>query len=245
VLQIKDLDVAPAAARQDAPLRALIADRDADTRRIYADFLTLSDYLIEQSEDGRDALAKVFSRQPDILVTDTHLPGINGFELCALLRQDTATRSIPIVMVTANAFGGDMQRAERAGADTVLSKPCGAETLFAEIQRLLQLSADLRERSRAARERMHGQLTRSGALLDRSRTRRTMLSSAHARHDTTTPPIAPPALLCPECGRPLRYVRSHIGGVTAQNSEQWDYFECAAGCGTFQYRERTRKLRRV
>jgi two-component system cell cycle response regulator DivK len=237
--------VAPAAGRQDVPLLALIADRDEETRRIYAEYLTLSDYRSEQAEDGRDALAKVFSRHPDIVITETHLPGISGFDLCVLLRQDTATRGIPIVMVTGAAFAADVQRAETAGADAVLSKPCRPETLVAEIQRLVQLSAELRERSRAARERLHGQLTRSGTLLDRSRTRRTMLSSAHTRHDTTTPPIAPPALICPECAQPLRYVRSHIGGVTAQNSEQWDYFECTGGCGTFQYRERTRKLRRV
>ena len=77
---------------------------------MYAEFLTLSDCLIEQADDGRDALAKVFSRQPDIVITETHLPGINGFELCALLRQDTATRSIPIVMVT----GDDVRRRRAA-----------------------------------------------------------------------------------------------------------------------------------
>jgi CheY-like chemotaxis protein len=226
-------------------LLALIVDRDADTRRIYAEFLTLSDCVIEQADDGRDALAKVFARRPDIVVTETHLPGINGFDLCALLRHDTATRGIPIVLVAGEAFPTDVQRAQTAGADAVLAKPCRPETLLAEMQRLVRLSAELRERSRATRERMHDQVTRSGTLLDRSRTRRKMLSSAHARHDTTTPPIRPPALMCPECTQTLRYVRSHIGGVTAQNSEQWDYFECLSGCGTFQYRERTRKLRRV
>jgi DNA-binding response OmpR family regulator len=229
----------------DAPLLALIAERDADTRRMYADFLTLSDCRIEQADDGRDALAKVFSYQPDIVVTEAQLPGINGFELVALLRQDTATRCMPIVMVTGEALTADVQRAETAGADAVFAKPCHPETLFAEIQRLVHLSAELRERSRATRERLHHQLTRSGMLLARSRTRRTMLNNSHTRHETTTPPIAPPVVMCPECDQPLRYVRSHIGGVTARNSEQWDYFECTAGCGTFQYRERTRKLRRV
>jgi CheY-like chemotaxis protein len=236
---------APAAGRREATLLALIADHDADTRRMYAEFLTLSDCLIEQADDGREALAKIFSRQPDIVITETHLPGINGFELCALLRQDTATRGIPIVLVTGEMVAADMQRAETAGADAVLAKPCRPETLLAEMQRLVRLSAELRERSRAARERMQDQVTRSGTLIDRSRKRRMMLSSAHARHDTTTPPITPPALMCPECAHTMRYVRSHIGGVTAQNSEQWDYYDCAAGCGTFQYRERTRKLRRV
>jgi CheY-like chemotaxis protein len=226
-------------------LHALIADRDADTRRIYAEFLTLSDCLIEQADDGRDALAKVFSRRPHIVVTETQLPGISGFDLCSLLRNDTATRGIPIVLVTGDTVAADRERAETVGADAVLAKPCRPETLFAEMQRLVRLSTELRERSRATRERLHDQVARSGALLDRSRTRRTMLSSAHTRHDTTTPPIMPPALTCPECAHTLRYLRSHIGGVTAQNSEQWDYFDCATGCGTFQYRERTRKLRRV
>jgi len=130
---VKDFMVAPAAARQDAPLVALIADRDAETRRIYAEFLALSDCRIEQAEDGREALAKVFSRQPDVVVTETHLPGINGFELCALLRQDTATRSIPIVLVTGESVDIDVERAETAGADAVLTKPCPPATLFTAI----------------------------------------------------------------------------------------------------------------
>ena len=236
---------APVPEQRPAPLVALIADRDAETRRIYAEFLAPSDCRIEQAEEGRDALAKVFSRQPDVVVTETHLPGINGFELCVLLRQDTATRSLPILLVAGETFDADLERAESAGADALLAKACSPATLFAEIQRLVELSGDLRERSRATRERMQSQLARSEALIDRSRTRRQMLNSAHTRHDTTTPPIAPPLLKCPECDHPLRYLRSHIGGVTAQNSEQWDYFDCPAACGTFQYRERTRKLRRV
>ncbi len=72
-----------------------------------------------------------------------------------------------------------------------------------------------------------------------------MLSRAYDRHDTTEPPVAPPALVCPSCDQPLRYVKSHIGGVSVRHQEQWDYFECEGGCGTFQYRQRTRKLRRV
>src|SRR4029453_10953210 len=124
----------PAAGRQEAPLLALIADRDPDTRRTYVEFLRRSDYRIEQADDGRDALAKVFSQQPDIVVTETHLPGINGFDLCALLRRDTATRTIPIVLVTGDALAADVQRAETAGADGVLAKPCRPETLLAEMQ---------------------------------------------------------------------------------------------------------------
>ncbi len=52
-------------------------------------------------------------------------------------------------------------------------------------------------------------------------------------------------MTCPRCDRPLLYEKSHVGGVNARELEQWDYFECPQGCGTFQYRQRTRKLRRV
>ena len=43
----------------------------------------------------------------------------------------------------------------------------------------------------------------------------------------------------------LRYAKSHIGGVSAKQSEQWDDYECSDGCGSFQYRQRTRKLRKI
>ena len=50
---------------------------------------------------------------------------------------------------------------------------------------------------------------------------------------------------CPECGTELRYERSYVGGVPAGPIEQWDYFNCSAACGRFQYRQRTRQLRRI
>jgi hypothetical protein len=71
------------------------------------------------------------------------------------------------------------------------------------------------------------------------------LSRTFHRHDTTKPPTAPPDLVCPVCDRRLVYQRSHIGGVSERHAEQWDDYECLAGCGVFQYRQRTRTLRKV
>ena len=226
---------------------ALLVDRDIDTRQMYAEYLRLSVCNIDEAEDGREALAKAITGHPDIVVTETRLPGISGFDLCRLLREDALTRTIPIVFVTGDAFDADVKRAAAAGADAVLVKPCLPEHLAGEIRRLLDQSHELRERARVVREKFALQLSRSEQLLDRSRevSRRTMLSRAHNRRDTVDPPNPPPSLLCPTCDKPLKYTRSHIGGVNERNAEQWDYFECAAGCGTFQYRQRTRKLRRV
>jgi hypothetical protein len=96
------------------------------------------------------------------------------------------------------------------------------------------------------RARLAAQVTRSNA----SQTgveagERRALSRQFSREDTTTPPDAPPALVCPACDQPLLYMRSHVGGVSERHREQWDYFDCPNGCGSFQYRQRTRKLRRV
>jgi CheY-like chemotaxis protein len=226
---------------------ALLVDRDADTRRMYAEYLRLSGCDVDEAEDGREALAKAVARHPDVVVTDTRLPGINGFDLCLLLRRDPSTTRIAIVLVSGDAFENDVRRAERVGADVVLTKPCLPEKLVGEIRRLLDASAELRTRGAAARAKFAEQADRSQQFIDKSHgnMRRVMLSRAHKRADTTEPPTSPPALICPQCDSPLKYVHSHVGGVSARHSEQWDYFECGGGCGTFQYRERTRKLRKV
>jgi CheY-like chemotaxis protein len=231
----------------DHPPLALLVDRDPDTRKMYAEYLRLWACDVDEAGDGREALAKAITRHPDVVVTETRLPGINGFDLCQLLRRDPSTTRIPIVFVTGDAFEGDLRRAERSGADAVLTKPCLPEKLLAEIRRVLQLSAELRTRGNNARAKFAEQAERSQVLIDRSHghMRRVMLSRAHKRADTTEPPTTPPALICPQCDLPLKYVHSHVGGVSARHPEQWDYFECTAGCGTFQYRERTRKIRRV
>jgi len=227
---------------------ALLVDRDGDTRKRYAHHLRLADACeIVEAEDGREALAKALSRHPDVIVTDTRLPGINGFQLCTLLRRDTSTSGIPIILVTADAFDAEVRRAARVGADAVLAKPCLPEHLEHEIRRVLQQSIELRARGKDARQRGHEEIERSQELIDRSKAnvRRVMLSRTHVRSETTEPPTAPPVLVCPRCDLQLRYLRSHIGGVSERHAEQWDYFECTAGCGTFQYRERTRKLKKV
>src|SRR5471032_2442239 len=109
--------------------RALIVDHDPDTRRMYVEYLTRSAWVVEEAADGREALAKALTQRPDIIVTETRLPGMSGFDLCDLLRTDAATCGTPIVVVTASALDADVQRAQRVGADTVFIKPCLPATL--------------------------------------------------------------------------------------------------------------------
>jgi len=228
-----------------APPTTLLVDRDADTRQLYAAYLRQAQCRIEEAEDGREALAKAISRHPDIVVTETRLPGISGLDLCALLRNDSVTAAIPIVFVTGDAHAPDVERAAAAGADAVLIKPCLPETLAVEMRRVLSRSHELREHARRIKDKVVVQLDRARELIDRSQQqqRRHMLSREYDRHQTVHPPVAAPPLVCPLCDQPLTYQHSHIGGVSARNPEQWDYYECPGGCGLFQYRQRTRRVR--
>jgi two-component system cell cycle response regulator DivK len=239
--------ISSSSSAQSHDVLALLVDRDTDTRAMYAQYLRLAACDIAEAEDGPDALAKALSRHPDVIVTETRLSGIDGYQLCSLLRHDPTTHSIPIVVVTGDAFPADVERARKAGADAVLVKPCLPERLLVEMRRVLETSAELRQHAHAVRTKLSTQLTRAERAMERSREtmRNYPLSRAYNRHTTTTPAVPPPALICPVCDHSLAYLRSHVGGVSERHAEQWDYFECPAGCGTFQYRQRTRKLRRV
>ena len=186
---------------------------------MYAEYLRLSSaWQVEEAADGREALAKAISRSPAVVITETRLPGMSGFDLCQLLRADTLTAGAAIIVVTGDGLETDIRRARMSGADTVLVKPCLPERLHAEIQQLVE---------------RRGELGGGHA-------------SPYASQSEHDPPFfTPPSVLCPSCDAALRYVRSHMGGVGTRVREQWDYFECTAGCGTFQYRQRTRKLRKV
>src|SRR6266550_5898081 len=169
-----------AAWNADPPL-ALIVDRDADTRRLYAEYLRLAACVVEEAEDGREALAKAISHQPDVIITETRLPGMSGLELCDLLRSDASTRNIPIVIVTADAF--HVPGEQMPAADAVLFKPCLPESVLAEIYRLLDRSIDLHDVTRVIHETMSKRLadvdgTDSGF-------RRTILSRTYQRVETT------------------------------------------------------------
>lgn len=215
-----------------ARFRALLVESEQETRALYAQHLRLAEFEIDEAADGREALAKALTRHFDAIVTATALPGLSGYELCHLLRRDAVTRVVSIVALTGKTGAADIERAFRAGANSVLEKPCSPERLHAEIVRIVHASLNAERRPPAAPQQLAGPIVRRRAK-----------SHVHHRGDTDAPPIAPPELRCPRCYGELLYQRSHLGGVSARFPEQWDYFECPARCGTFQYRQRTRKLR--
>lgn len=120
---------------------ALLADPDDDSRAMYATYLRFSGWKTIDTPDGRHALARARAARVDVVVTESRLFGIDGYELCELLRRDPATRTVPIVMVTADVFPADIVRGYAAGADIVLTKPCLPDALLDNIRHLRARSA--------------------------------------------------------------------------------------------------------
>jgi CheY-like chemotaxis protein len=207
--------------------RLLLVEPDAAAHDLYRTYLIPRRYLVEHALDGPEALAKAVTDPPDVVVIEARLPGIDGFALCELLRSDPATRSVPLVALTAAARPTVHARLLVCGASSVLVKPCLPETLWGALQ-TVRPNAPVRVDPPPVEHRIARSLARQ-----------------HQRYETTVPPLDPPALRCPQCDAALKYVRSHVGGVSVKFSEQWDQYRCPQGCGDFQYRHRTRKVSRL
>jgi len=220
------------------PIRILVADADGDTRCKYRESLTRAGCDVVDAEDGRDALVRALAKPPTLVITETRLPILDGYALCEILRRDSTTRTVPILVVTGEVCAADLDRARAAGADAVLLKPVAPDVLLKEIQRLLEDSF-LRTQSGVSGET----IPMSPESVDGQRRR--WQARAYRRTETTAPPIRPPFLHCPACDGELIYERSYLGGVSDKHPEQWDGYKCPGSCGTFEYRQRTRKLRRV
>jgi len=240
VMRQRTEDLAPSLA----PTRLLIANADADARAGYRNAFVHAGYEVVEASDGRDALVKAFVEKPVLIVTELALPFLDGCALCDILSRDPLTAAVPILVVTAEANRVRAERALRVAADGVVVEPTTPDTIVCEARRILETPRERRISARGARYRA----TASQPQPDDRRapqTRRVTHTRAHQRFTTTSPPKAPPALSCPTCDRGLKYEQSHVGGVNDRHAEQWDYFVCPSGYGVFQYRHRTRRVRRV
>jgi CheY-like chemotaxis protein len=116
----------------------LLVEDDRDGRRLYAEWLTLAGFRVEQAHNGLQALERALDTVPDVVVTDLNIPGIDGYELTKRLKNDPRTRGVPVLAVTGYAaFAADPGRAQRAGCDAVLEKPCSPEDLEAAVRNLI------------------------------------------------------------------------------------------------------------
>src|SRR5262249_12461773 len=145
--------------------RVLVADADAEARAFYRQLLETAGCDVLEAADGRDALAKALGRPPALVVTATALAFIDGYALCALLRHDSATHAIPILMVTGQTEPREIARARESGASAVLARPAAVEPFLGEIRRLLAPARAAR-RSRSRRDHLTEQLKKAASLIE-------------------------------------------------------------------------------
>src|SRR4051794_28820947 len=137
------------------PPVVLLVQPPHDDRAMYTEYLRLNHLTVLCSEDAATAMALVESA--DVIVTEIRLPGADGIQFIQRLRAGAGTTEMPIIVLTASAWRSEQDRAQAAGCDLFLAKPCVPETLLAEVQRAVALRSIPKPRpvSAAPRERRH------------------------------------------------------------------------------------------
>jgi two-component system cell cycle response regulator DivK len=131
------MTAAPADVAHD-PL-VLIVEDDLGTRMLYRECLAHAGFRTIEAHNGFQALEKAQQWQPNAVLTDLAVPGMDGFEFCRALRELDITRAIPILAVTGHSeYLDEPERFRRAGISQVLTKPCAPEVIAQELRRLLE-----------------------------------------------------------------------------------------------------------
>lgn len=118
--------------------RILVADDSLATRALVAAALAdLKDIQVERVATGIDAIKLLSTSEIDLVLTDIHMPEINGLELVRFIKSDQRLRSIPVIIISTEAAEDDRRRALSLGADDYLPKPFTAQQLQHTIKKHL------------------------------------------------------------------------------------------------------------
>jgi phosphate regulon transcriptional regulator PhoB len=119
----------------------LVVDDEVDIVDLVAYNLKKEGFLVDSASEGESALSKIRKRKYDLVVLDLMLPGIQGMEICRILRNDPKTAGIPIIMLTAKGEEVDRILGLEIGADDYMTKPFSPRELIARIKSVLRRSA--------------------------------------------------------------------------------------------------------
>jgi sigma-B regulation protein RsbU (phosphoserine phosphatase) len=182
--------------------RILCVDDEAINLKLLRVTLSSSGYEILEAHDGREALLKVDEENPDIMLLDIMMPGIDGFEVCQRIRAHPKHQGLPILMLTALNQLEDRVRALDSGADDFVTKPFNRVELIARVQSLLRvknLHDRLEERSHQLQDANRQLQVVNRELTSRNRELEMGLEMAHKLQEALLPqnyPALPGVTFC-------------------------------------------------
>ena len=116
----------------------LVVDDEEDILELVRHNLARSGYGVACAASGGTAIQVARVNLPDLVILDLMLPGLDGFEVCSLLKNDPKTRHIPIIMLTAKGEESDVIRGLELGADDYITKPFAPKVLVARVNAMLR-----------------------------------------------------------------------------------------------------------
>jgi len=117
--------------------KILVIEDDPSTLRFIEYTVQQEGLQVLTERNGLDGLKSAQTKQPDLIILDIMLPGLDGYEVCHRLRQKAETASIPILMLSAKARQEDKDTGIRVGADDYLTKPVDPSEIVTKVQTLL------------------------------------------------------------------------------------------------------------
>ena len=126
----------------NSPKHILVVDDEADLVELVSYNLRKDGFIVDSASDGETALTKVRKGKYDLAILDLMLPGIQGMELCRILRNDSKTARLPIIMLTAKGEEVDRIVGLEMGADDYMTKPFSPRELIARVKAVLRRSTE-------------------------------------------------------------------------------------------------------
>lgn len=131
------VDISPESRTTPAVVRKILIVDDSPTERFFlADLLSKRGYAVVTAESGEEALSKVRSEKPSLVIMDVVMPGTSGYQATRAIARDPATRSIPVILCTSKGAESDRIWGLRQGAREYVVKPVDPDELLAKIASL-------------------------------------------------------------------------------------------------------------
>ena len=123
------------------PVKVLVIDDSNTIRRSAEIFLRQAGFEVILAEDGFDALAKISDHHPRVIFVDIMMPRLDGYQTCALVKQNPNLKSTPVIMLSSKDGVFDRARGRLAGSDRYLTKPFTKETLIEAVNACISSAA--------------------------------------------------------------------------------------------------------